>query len=182
MFFDVCTRCLAMVKQMENQPGPSCLQQASVRLASSLPLWIQWHPSSPCGCSARFHFAMLGLLATCICQLIIFFLFIRFFLMCYMFVNLACALQTLLRTPNWRPRFKFYHWWAHFYLKLFTSQSKLADQLNKNIWNCLCVVCKMLNMQYDKVCYIHAFHTSQVQTDACENLHKLCIPWGQICC
>lgn len=37
----------------------------------------------------------------------------RFFLMCYMFVNLACALQTLLRTPNWRPRFKFYHWWAH---------------------------------------------------------------------
>ncbi|KAJ3602212.1 hypothetical protein NHX12_029971 [Muraenolepis orangiensis] len=32
-----------------------------------------------------------------------------FFLMCYMFVNLACALQTLLRTPNWRPRFKFYH-------------------------------------------------------------------------
>lgn len=36
--------------------------------------------------------------------------FFRFFLMCYMFVNLACALQTLLRTPNWRPRFKFYHW------------------------------------------------------------------------
>ncbi|XP_072268149.1 solute carrier family 12 member 7 isoform X4 [Pyxicephalus adspersus] len=32
-----------------------------------------------------------------------------FFLMCYMFVNLACALQTLLRTPNWRPRFKYYH-------------------------------------------------------------------------
>uniref|UniRef100_A0A3Q3GNF6 Solute carrier family 12 member 7b n=1 Tax=Labrus bergylta TaxID=56723 RepID=A0A3Q3GNF6_9LABR len=34
----------------------------------------------------------------------------RFFLMCYLFVNLACALQTLLRTPNWRPRFKYYHW------------------------------------------------------------------------
>ncbi|GAB6021396.1 hypothetical protein CHUAL_004003 [Chamberlinius hualienensis] len=33
-----------------------------------------------------------------------------FFLMCYGFVNLACALQTLLRTPSWRPRFKFYHW------------------------------------------------------------------------
>ncbi|KAG8143958.1 hypothetical protein E2320_001090 [Naja naja] len=29
-----------------------------------------------------------------------------FFLMCYLFVNLACAVQTLLRTPNWRPRFK----------------------------------------------------------------------------
>uniref|UniRef100_A0A3Q0QR18 Solute carrier family 12 member 7a n=1 Tax=Amphilophus citrinellus TaxID=61819 RepID=A0A3Q0QR18_AMPCI len=33
-----------------------------------------------------------------------------FFLMCYLFVNLACAVQTLLCTPNWRPRFKFYHW------------------------------------------------------------------------
>ncbi|XP_073999201.1 solute carrier family 12 member kcc isoform X3 [Rhodnius prolixus] len=33
-----------------------------------------------------------------------------FFLMCYGFVNLACALQTILRTPNWRPRFKYYHW------------------------------------------------------------------------
>lgn len=35
---------------------------------------------------------------------------LRFFLMCYLFVNLACAVQTLLRTPNWRPRFQFYHW------------------------------------------------------------------------
>ncbi|XP_029437620.1 solute carrier family 12 member 6 isoform X2 [Rhinatrema bivittatum] len=33
-----------------------------------------------------------------------------FFLMCYLFVNLACALQTLLRSPNWRPRFHYYHW------------------------------------------------------------------------
>jgi len=31
-------------------------------------------------------------------------------LMCYAFVNLACALQTLLQTPNWRPSFKYYHW------------------------------------------------------------------------
>lgn len=33
-----------------------------------------------------------------------------FFLMCYGFVNLACAVQTLLKTPNWRPRFRYYHW------------------------------------------------------------------------
>ncbi|CAF4796550.1 unnamed protein product [Pieris macdunnoughi] len=33
-----------------------------------------------------------------------------FFLMCYGFVNLACALQTLMKTANWRPRFKYYHW------------------------------------------------------------------------
>lgn len=33
-----------------------------------------------------------------------------FFLMCYLFVNLICVLQTLLKTPNWRPRFKYYHW------------------------------------------------------------------------
>uniref|UniRef100_A0A3Q3GVX4 Solute carrier family 12 member 7b n=1 Tax=Labrus bergylta TaxID=56723 RepID=A0A3Q3GVX4_9LABR len=38
------------------------------------------------------------------------FIALLFFLMCYLFVNLACALQTLLRTPNWRPRFKYYHW------------------------------------------------------------------------
>jgi len=33
-----------------------------------------------------------------------------FFLMLYGCINLACALQTLLKTPNWRPRFRFYHW------------------------------------------------------------------------
>ena len=33
-----------------------------------------------------------------------------FFLMCYMFVNIACSLQSLLKAPNWRPRFKYYHW------------------------------------------------------------------------
>ncbi|CAG0896607.1 unnamed protein product [Darwinula stevensoni] len=37
-----------------------------------------------------------------------------FFLMCYGFVNLACALQTLLHTPNWRPRFEYYHWTLSF--------------------------------------------------------------------
>ena len=34
----------------------------------------------------------------------------RFFLMCYLFVNLICVLQTVLKMPNWRPRFKYYHW------------------------------------------------------------------------
>merc|ERR1719495_2908344 len=33
-----------------------------------------------------------------------------FFLMCYGFVNLACALQSLLKTPMWRPSFRYYHW------------------------------------------------------------------------
>uniref|UniRef100_A0A914UYK5 Solute carrier family 12 member 6 n=1 Tax=Plectus sambesii TaxID=2011161 RepID=A0A914UYK5_9BILA len=33
-----------------------------------------------------------------------------FFLMCYAFVNLICALHSLLGAPNWRPRFRFYHW------------------------------------------------------------------------
>ncbi|XP_065341848.1 solute carrier family 12 member 6 isoform X2 [Cloeon dipterum] len=58
------------------------------------------------------------ILTVCICQCgvllgnvdILAPLLSMFFLMCYGFVNLACALQTLLRTPNWRPRFKFYHW------------------------------------------------------------------------
>jgi hypothetical protein len=30
--------------------------------------------------------------------------------MCYGFINTACALQTLLKSPSWRPRFKYYHW------------------------------------------------------------------------
>ncbi|XP_063696209.1 solute carrier family 12 member 7 isoform X4 [Culicoides brevitarsis] len=58
------------------------------------------------------------LLTLCICQCGILLgnvdilapLLSMFFLMCYGFVNLACAVQTLLRTPNWRPRFRFYHW------------------------------------------------------------------------
>ncbi|KAM4708757.1 solute carrier family 12 member 6 isoform 1-T2 [Discoglossus pictus] len=37
-----------------------------------------------------------------------------FFLMCYLFVNLACGLQTLLHSPNWRPRFQYYHWTLSF--------------------------------------------------------------------
>ena len=37
-------------------------------------------------------------------------IFSMFFLMCYCFVNVACALLTLLKTPNWRPSFKYYHW------------------------------------------------------------------------
>ncbi|KAI1889008.1 hypothetical protein AGOR_G00174630 [Albula goreensis] len=58
------------------------------------------------------------LLTACICEIGILIasldavapILSMFFLMCYLFVNLACAVQTLLRTPNWRPRFKFYHW------------------------------------------------------------------------
>uniref|UniRef100_A0A8C7GI71 Solute carrier family 12 member 7a n=1 Tax=Oncorhynchus kisutch TaxID=8019 RepID=A0A8C7GI71_ONCKI len=59
-------------------------------LESSLHHWMLLPPFSQCECLALF------------------------FLMCYLFVNLACAVQTLLRTPNWRPRFKFYHWTLSF--------------------------------------------------------------------
>ncbi|OQV22700.1 Solute carrier family 12 member 6 [Hypsibius exemplaris] len=34
----------------------------------------------------------------------------QFTLICYLCVNLACALQSLIKHPNWRPRFRFYHW------------------------------------------------------------------------
>uniref|UniRef100_A0A914BUW3 Solute carrier family 12 member 6 n=1 Tax=Acrobeloides nanus TaxID=290746 RepID=A0A914BUW3_9BILA len=33
-----------------------------------------------------------------------------FFLMCYAFINLICALHSLLGAPNWRPRYTYYHW------------------------------------------------------------------------
>ena len=30
--------------------------------------------------------------------------------MIHLSVNASTALQSLLKAPNWRPRFKFYHW------------------------------------------------------------------------
>ncbi|GMT15337.1 hypothetical protein PFISCL1PPCAC_6634, partial [Pristionchus fissidentatus] len=33
-----------------------------------------------------------------------------FFLMCYASVNMICFLHSILKAPNWRPRFKYYHW------------------------------------------------------------------------
>uniref|UniRef100_A0A183BQ85 AA_permease domain-containing protein n=1 Tax=Globodera pallida TaxID=36090 RepID=A0A183BQ85_GLOPA len=32
-----------------------------------------------------------------------------FFLMCYAFVNIICALHSILGAPNWRPRYIYYH-------------------------------------------------------------------------
>ncbi|CAI5449468.1 unnamed protein product [Caenorhabditis angaria] len=34
----------------------------------------------------------------------------QFFLMCYLGVNAACALQSLLNSPGWRPGFRYFHW------------------------------------------------------------------------
>ncbi|CAD5219732.1 unnamed protein product [Bursaphelenchus okinawaensis] len=33
-----------------------------------------------------------------------------FFLMCYAFVNMICAMHSVLGAPNWRPRYTYYHW------------------------------------------------------------------------
>ncbi|NWY08363.1 S12A6 protein, partial [Nothoprocta ornata] len=33
-----------------------------------------------------------------------------FLLAAYLVVNLACALQSVLRSPTWRPRLPYYHW------------------------------------------------------------------------
>ncbi|RXG67811.1 Solute carrier family 12 member 6, partial [Armadillidium vulgare] len=54
-----------------------------------------------------------------------------FFLMCYGFVNLACALQTLLRTPNWRPRFNFIIGPPH--TKNWRPQVLVLSKLNKDL-------------------------------------------------
>uniref|UniRef100_A0AC35U6W4 Solute carrier family 12 member 6 n=1 Tax=Rhabditophanes sp. KR3021 TaxID=114890 RepID=A0AC35U6W4_9BILA len=34
----------------------------------------------------------------------------QFFLMCYLGVNAACALQSVMKAPGWRPSFKYFHW------------------------------------------------------------------------
>lgn len=117
----VVCRCLGMARPTESLPGLYSSQPVSVRSASSSPLWTLLPPSSPCKTTTCLIYTLL-LLNTlwrwlCLgskysCSEFFFLSLCRFFLMCYMFVNLACALQTLLRTPNWRPRFKFYHWWV----------------------------------------------------------------------
>lgn len=56
----------------------------------------------------------------------------RFFLMCYLFVNLACAVQTLLKTPHWRPRFKYYHWWENPERKLYLFYQFCRSHLTGN--------------------------------------------------
>ncbi|KAL3989847.1 Amino acid permease family protein [Acanthocheilonema viteae] len=33
-----------------------------------------------------------------------------FFLMCYAFINVICAMHSIIKAPNWRPRYKYYHW------------------------------------------------------------------------
>lgn len=42
-----------------------------------------------------------------------------FFLMCYAFVNLICALHSILGAPNWRPRFRYYHWYGSEIFRFF---------------------------------------------------------------
>ncbi|CEF61443.1 K-Cl co-transporter family and Amino acid permease/ SLC12A domain-containing protein [Strongyloides ratti] len=34
----------------------------------------------------------------------------QFFLMCYLGINAACALQSIMKAPGWRPSFKYFHW------------------------------------------------------------------------
>ncbi|EFO27972.2 hypothetical protein LOAG_00512 [Loa loa] len=33
-----------------------------------------------------------------------------FFLMCYAFINVICAMHSIVKAPNWRPRYRYYHW------------------------------------------------------------------------
>ncbi|CAO4373486.1 unnamed protein product [Caenorhabditis nigoni] len=60
--------------------------------------------------------AILLTLAICECGILIAVienitaLITQFFLMCYLGVNAACALQSLLKSPGWRPGFRYFHW------------------------------------------------------------------------
>lgn len=71
-----------------------------------------------------------------------------FFLMCYGFVNLACALQTLLRTPNWRPRFKYYHWTLS-----FTGMSLCVAVMFMSSWYMALVAMSMAVIIYKYIEY-----------------------------
>lgn len=49
-----------------------------------------------------------------------------FFLMCYAFVNLIACLHSILGAPNWRPRFKYFHW--------LVDCRKIVEQLIKGLF------------------------------------------------
>ncbi|CAB3411221.1 unnamed protein product [Caenorhabditis bovis] len=55
-----------------------------------------------------------------------------FFLMCYAFVNLIAFMHSILKAPNWRPRFKYFHWSLSFlgaalcFFIMFASSVPLA--------------------------------------------------------
>jgi solute carrier family 12 (potassium/chloride transporter), member 4/6 len=60
--------------------------------------------------------AILLTLAICECGILIAVienitaLITQFFLMCYLGVNTACALQSIMKAPGWRPSFRYFHW------------------------------------------------------------------------
>uniref|UniRef100_A0A452H988 Uncharacterized protein n=1 Tax=Gopherus agassizii TaxID=38772 RepID=A0A452H988_9SAUR len=78
--------------------------------ARSASLSFPQYPAAPPESWLHLHAGRAALVWLCVAVLQLFPSAPEFFLMCYLFVNLACALQTLLRTPNWRPRFRYYHW------------------------------------------------------------------------
>lgn len=50
-----------------------------------------------------------------------------FFLMCYASINVTCAMHSIVKAPNWRPRYKYYHWSCLFLFCLTSGISLLHD-------------------------------------------------------
>uniref|UniRef100_A0A3Q3LV47 Solute carrier family 12 member 6-like n=1 Tax=Mastacembelus armatus TaxID=205130 RepID=A0A3Q3LV47_9TELE len=80
--------------------------------------------------------AELGILIASLDLVFYIFFDFGFFLMCYLFVNLACALQTLLRTPNWRPRFSYYHWYCYTHIHKTLTHTPSHTLTHSDL--CLC--------------------------------------------
>lgn len=49
--------------------------------------------------------------------------------MCYLGVNTACALQSIMKAPGWRPSFKYFHWFILKYFSYFLIFLRLLSTL-----------------------------------------------------
>jgi hypothetical protein len=77
-----------------------------------------------------------------------------FFLMCYTCVNFSCFMSEVLSDPNWRPRFRYYHW----------AQSLFGTVLCIWMMFALSAIYAMIAMIFAACVFLYAsYHSSKVK-------------------
>ncbi|KRZ06484.1 Solute carrier family 12 member 6, partial [Trichinella zimbabwensis] len=133
--------------------GMQCLTGAprllqAIALDGVIPMLHYFQKSTKRGEPLRAIFVSIA-----ICELFILIAFLesitalisQFFLMCYLSVNAACVLQSVLKAPSWRPRFRFYHW----SLSMFGAALCVAVMFMSHwIFACVAIIIGMIAYKY----------------------------------
>ncbi|OUC41241.1 amino acid permease [Trichinella nativa] len=133
--------------------GMQCLTGAprllqAIALDGVIPMLHYFQKSTKRGEPLRAIFVSIA-----ICELFILIAFLesitalisQFFLMCYLSVNAACVLQSVLKAPSWRPRFRFYHW----SLSMFGAGLCVAVMFMSHwIFACVAIIIGMIAYKY----------------------------------